>query len=227
MAKSRSSPTEYAAVLRQLALALPQAEEGVSCNKAAFKAGGKAFLFVGSDNDATNAMLKLKSSLPEAKQLAAANPSTYKVGGHNWVTITRSHNQPRPPTALLQRWIQESFRLLVAKSLVATLDSQVRATRPPKIAREESFPLAAIVTATGEGGQMMRDRTWQCRLEDGSVLRIAIHALVKTMKIPTLQVGQVVHVARRPGLVSCSVSPADVAWVSPSKLARLAKKSTS
>lgn len=227
MAKARSSPTEYAAVLRRLALALPQAEEGVSCNKIAFKAGGKAFLFVGSANDGTNTMLKLKSSLPEAKKLAAANPSTYQVGGHNWVTITHSHNQPPPRTALLQRWIQESYRLLVAKALVATLDSKVRAKPPPKIAREESFPLVATVTGTSEGGRMMRDGTWQSRLPDGSVIRIAIHARVQTMKIPTLQLGQVVHVARSPGLESCSVSPGDVAWVSPSKLARLVKKSRS
>ena len=44
MAKSKSSPTGHVAALRRLALALPQVEEGISCNKSAFKAGGKAFL---------------------------------------------------------------------------------------------------------------------------------------------------------------------------------------
>jgi predicted DNA-binding protein (MmcQ/YjbR family) len=115
--KSSGSP----ALLRQLATALPEVTEGITCDKAAYKAGGKSFLFVGSDGAATTIMLKLQASLPEAKKLTAARPATYKVGGTNWVTITLPHDQP-PPINVLQRWIEESYRLLVPRKLTATLD---------------------------------------------------------------------------------------------------------
>jgi hypothetical protein len=121
VAAAKSSAKNSPSLLRQLATALPEVTEGITCDKAAYKAGGKSFLFVGSSGTATTIMLKLQGSLPEAKKLAAAHPSTYKIGGHNWVTITLPHDQP-PPMGVLQRWIEESFRLLAPKNLVAVLD---------------------------------------------------------------------------------------------------------
>jgi hypothetical protein len=124
-------PSGSPALLRQLATALPEVTEGVTCDKAAYNAGGKAFLFVGSDDSAATVMLKLQASLPEAKKLAAAHPGTYKIGGHDWVTITLRHDQP-PPMDVLPRWIEESYRLLVPKALAATLDGAARGTRQAK-----------------------------------------------------------------------------------------------
>ena len=118
-------------VLRKFALSLPQAEEGISCNKAAFKAGGKAFLFVGSDSQSFNVMVKLRESLPEAAKLAAKQPDHYKVGGHDWMTAVFGLQQT-PPAGLLERWIAESYRLLAPKRLTAIL-----ATPKPKSAAAE------------------------------------------------------------------------------------------
>jgi predicted DNA-binding protein (MmcQ/YjbR family) len=129
VAASKSSAKSAPALLRQLATALPEVTEGVTCDKAAYKAGGKSFLFVGAGDTATTIMLKLKVSLPEAKKLAAAHPATYKIGGHDWVTITLPHGQP-PPAELLQRWIEESYRLLVPKALVAALDGAAAQKSP-------------------------------------------------------------------------------------------------
>src|SRR5262245_19746489 len=126
-AAKKNSP----ALLRQFAIALPEVTEGVTCDKAAYKAGGKSFLFVGSDGTAATIMLKLQASLPEAKKLAAAHPATYKVGGTNWVTITLPHDQP-PPMDVLERWIVESYRLLVPKALVAILDGEAGSSSQTK-----------------------------------------------------------------------------------------------
>jgi hypothetical protein len=106
--------------IRALAMKFPGTEEGTSCNKCAFKAGGKAFLFMGMDERSWNLMLKLKDALPEASRLAAKEPGHYGVGGHDWVSLTFEHGEKVPP-GLLERWIEESFRLLAPKKLTALL----------------------------------------------------------------------------------------------------------
>lgn len=119
--------------LRKLALRFPEVQEGVTCNKAAFKARGKAFLFVGGDAAAYNIMLKLSASLPEASKLAAKSPANYRVGGHGWVTVIFPHAESAP-AGLLEKWIEESFRLLAPKQVVAML----AAGAAPKTARKKS-----------------------------------------------------------------------------------------
>ena len=114
---------------------LPQVEEGITCDKAAFKAGGKAFLFVGQGDVADTVMLKLKGSLPEARELAASHPAAYKIGGHDWVTLTLAHGQPLPGE-LLRRWIEESYRLLVPKTVVTFQDGTGARTSKQKAARK-------------------------------------------------------------------------------------------
>lgn len=106
--------------LRKAALNYPEVEEGVSCDKAAFQAREKAFLFMGSDDYSYHALLKLGESLPEATKLARKQPHHYKVGGHDWVTATFGLDQS-PPEGLLEKWIDESYRLLAPKRLVAKL----------------------------------------------------------------------------------------------------------
>ena len=103
----------------------PEVAEEIVCEKAAFKARGKGFLFLGSDDSFCNALLKLGASLPEAARLAAGMPSCYKVGGHNWVTATFRHDRA-PPRGLMERWIDESYRLLAPKQLVALLPERAQ-----------------------------------------------------------------------------------------------------
>ena len=120
MSRKSQLPGSLIAGLRRLALRFPETDEGISCDKAAFKAHGKAFLFVGCGEATDCVMLKLGESLPEAARLAAKNPATFKVGGTGWVTITIAKGNTLPPD-LLPRWINESFRLLAPKTLVAQL----------------------------------------------------------------------------------------------------------
>jgi predicted DNA-binding protein (MmcQ/YjbR family) len=105
--------------LRKLALGLPEAEEGTSCNKSAFRARGKAFAFMGSDDETYNVMVKLHDSLPQATALAKKDAASCRVGAGGWVTAVLPHDAPTPD--FLPRWIDESYQLLVHKDLVALL----------------------------------------------------------------------------------------------------------
>ena len=107
--------------LRKLALSYPEAQEGIACKGTAlecstFNARSKAFLFVG----AADVRLKLDASLAEANKLAAKEPSRYQVGAHGWVKVTL-HQDEAAPLELLKKWIDESYRLLAPKQLVALL----------------------------------------------------------------------------------------------------------
>jgi predicted DNA-binding protein (MmcQ/YjbR family) len=100
--------------LRKIALGLPGAEEGTSCNKAAFKVRKTAFMFMGMDEDSYNVMIKLRESLPEAAKLEGKEAERYRLGGHGWVKIVFPHKES-PPRGLMARWIDESHRLLVPR----------------------------------------------------------------------------------------------------------------
>lgn len=139
MPRQTQSESEPMKALRRLALAYPETQEGVVCKRIAFKARDKAFLFMGMDSECYDAMVKLRESLAEADRLAAETPDRFKVGGHGWVTVTFPHGQ-YPPPGLLERWIDESYRLLAPRQLVASLPkpaqpsaaSTERTQQPPR-----------------------------------------------------------------------------------------------
>lgn len=106
--------------LRGIAFRYPEVEEAASCNNRAFKARKKSFLFMGMDDDTWNVRIKLGDSIPEAEGLAKTHLDNYDVGSHGWTKVTFPHDQS-PPDGLMERWIDESFRLLVPKTLVKTL----------------------------------------------------------------------------------------------------------
>jgi len=83
-------------------------------------------------------------------------------------------------------------------------------------------PITATVTKTGLGGTRACNRGWRVQLPDGTMLWAAIHARVRTLKIPTLQVGDVIHGHWNTDRDTCSISlnESPVEWVSRSKLPR-------
>ena len=83
-------------------------------------------------------------------------------------------------------------------------------------------PITATVTKTGLGGSRASNRGWRVQLPDGTMLWAAIHARVRTLKIPTLQVGDVIHGHWNTDRDTCSISlnESPVEWVSRSKLPR-------
>lgn len=113
---------EVILALRERALALPEVVEGDSCVKRSFKARKKGFLYLGENAKGYNVMVKLGPSLEEAQTLASTRPDTWSVGKGGWA-ILKFEPDERPPEGLLERWLEESFRLQAPKTLIAALDA--------------------------------------------------------------------------------------------------------
>ena len=106
--------------IRQIAESFPEVSVGTVCNKDAYKARNKNFLFLWADDTEYKLKLKLADNLPEVQKLAKAEPDFYSVGSSGWVDIEMPLKKS-PPKAILRRWIEESFRLNAPKKLVAEL----------------------------------------------------------------------------------------------------------
>jgi hypothetical protein len=107
--------------LRAFALQYPEAQEGIACEgtpieKRTIMARNKAFLFLG----VSDAMLKLRDSVPAATALASDQTGRVKVGAHGWITV-KLDDGGTPPLELLEAWIDESYRTIATKQLLAKL----------------------------------------------------------------------------------------------------------
>ena len=121
MAKKNNSAPEIVATLRAAALALPEVEEAIACKGtalecASFKVRGKSFLFAGQKD--------WKVKLVESQKEALAKPASCKVGAQGWVTIA---NGDALPTAVVKRWIGESYRIMAG---AAKKKKAARSQRP-------------------------------------------------------------------------------------------------
>jgi hypothetical protein len=120
VAMTRQAHSQALQALRKLALRYPETEEAIACKGtalecSAFKARKKTFLFLSH----AELKLKLQQSLPEAEELAEKAPERYKAGSGGWVTVM--FRDATPPLDLLERWLDESYRLVAPKQLVAAL----------------------------------------------------------------------------------------------------------
>ena len=113
-----SKPVQF---IRGTATALPEVEEGSVCNKTAFKAGKKNFLFFGSDGEGYDVKLKLQESLEEAAEFSTGQGESINVGSNGWVDLEFLHGKSLPQPVLI-RWIRESYRLLVPRKLHSQLE---------------------------------------------------------------------------------------------------------
>jgi hypothetical protein len=105
MASKDKDPTEP---MRLRASRYPGVDEGTACTQSSFKAGKKAFLFIGTQGGRFKAMFKLKASMPEAAKLAQADPDAYQVGTTGWVTARFTAEKPMPEK-VWEKWLDESY----------------------------------------------------------------------------------------------------------------------
>lgn len=107
--------------LRARALTLPGVDEGDSCVKRAFKARTKGFLYLGETEDTYNVMLKIGESLDAARAFCAENPEQRSIGDTSWLTLHFAGDED--PPAQLSDWIEESYRTLAPRKLIAELEA--------------------------------------------------------------------------------------------------------
>jgi predicted DNA-binding protein (MmcQ/YjbR family) len=122
------SPAE--AALRKHALSYPEAHEDFPWGERVVKVKGKVFLFLGKHEEMLGLSVKLPSSASFALGLPFASPTAYGLGKSGWVTA-RFALREKPPVDLLKQWIDESYRAVAPKRLVASLDAPSGRPAPP------------------------------------------------------------------------------------------------
>src|SRR5215218_5034443 len=120
---STSKLTRDGARLRKLALAYPEAHEDMPWGHHAIKVKGKSFVFLAADGETFSLSAKLPSSAGVAVKLPFASPTEYGLGKSGWVTA-RFPRSAKVPVKLLQLWIDESYRAIAPRKLVAQLPDE-------------------------------------------------------------------------------------------------------
>jgi predicted DNA-binding protein (MmcQ/YjbR family) len=106
--------------LRELALAFPEVREEFPWGHSAMKVKGKAFVFISASEEGLSLSMKLPSSGVMALMLPFASPTGYGLGKSGWVTCQFAPGD-EIPFELLQEWLDESYRAIAPKKLVAKL----------------------------------------------------------------------------------------------------------
>jgi predicted DNA-binding protein (MmcQ/YjbR family) len=120
---SRAGTNPAGAALRALrahALRFPEAKEEFPWGEPVVKVRGKIFLFLGRPEGGLSLSVKLPGSAMLALDLPFATPTAYGLGKSGWVTARFGARQ-RPPLPLLKQWIDESYRTVAPRRLVAGL----------------------------------------------------------------------------------------------------------
>ena len=114
---------EAVLALREFALKMPGAYEDFPWGERVVKVNKKIFVFFGLDADidkGVNFGVKLPISNDDALNLPFTKQSGYNLGKSGWVSV-RFPPDDDPPVALFTRWIEESYRAVAPKKLVAQL----------------------------------------------------------------------------------------------------------
>jgi predicted DNA-binding protein (MmcQ/YjbR family) len=119
----REKLTKSEAALRDLALKYPETHEDFPWGHRALKVKGKVFVFMGAEEGATSMSFKLpKSAGKAALKNSFASPTHYGMGKHGWVTVAFDLGDSLPMD-LLRGWIDESYRAVAPKRVLAQLVS--------------------------------------------------------------------------------------------------------
>jgi predicted DNA-binding protein (MmcQ/YjbR family) len=110
------------AELRAFALSFPGAGEDFPWGERVVKVNGKIFVFLGHDEETGPPLMtvKLVESHAHALALEGAGPSGYGLGRAGWVNVPLL--AVGATLDLLRDWIEESYRIVAPKRLVAELD---------------------------------------------------------------------------------------------------------
>ncbi len=92
------------------------------------KVASKIFVFLGMEDSQEPAMtVKLRESREQALSVPGAAPTGYGLGRAGWVTVP--FGERTPPLPVLKDWVEESYRMVAPKRLVAELDEHAPVVR--------------------------------------------------------------------------------------------------
>ncbi len=105
-------------------LGLPGAYEDHQWDEVVAKVNKKVFVFFGSEDSPNwpGMTVKLVDSHAAALGIPGAAPTGYGLGRSGWVTLAFSKDSP--PVGVLSDWVEESYRLVAPKRLIAELDER-------------------------------------------------------------------------------------------------------
>jgi len=127
--------------LRVLALGYPETTEEFPWGERVIKVGGKVFIFMGhGDGEGKGTrLLSLSVKLPKTGTMALllpfVEPTGYGLGKSGWITA-QFPSAALAPVDLIAEWIDESYRAVAPRSLVAKLPE--RGAAAPKPSRRRS-----------------------------------------------------------------------------------------
>jgi predicted DNA-binding protein (MmcQ/YjbR family) len=104
--------------IRKRALSYPLTREDHPWGESAFKVKDKTFIFMSDGAAGVSFSVKLPLSRDLALALPGSEPTHYGLGRKGWVTVRPT---PKTSMAVLEFLIDESFRSVAAKKVVATL----------------------------------------------------------------------------------------------------------
>ena len=110
--------------VREFALSLPEAAEDHPWGEDVAKVGGKIFVFLGTSGSAATRRMtvKLEESHAHALSIEGAERTGYGLGNAGWVTVPLKADGL--DLQLLRDWVEESYRIVAPKRLVAALDAR-------------------------------------------------------------------------------------------------------
>ncbi|MET9406398.1 MmcQ/YjbR family DNA-binding protein [Streptomyces sp. NPDC002935] len=124
MAVSKNALKKWQKV-REFALGLPGATEEFPWGETVAKVNKKVFVFLGLDDGSypMGVTVKLKDEAAHAHALTSpgAELAGYGLGKAGWVRIPLEE-QGAPAAELLCDWVEESYRVIAPKRLIAELD---------------------------------------------------------------------------------------------------------
>jgi predicted DNA-binding protein (MmcQ/YjbR family) len=109
--------------LRAYALSLPGAVEEFPWGDRVVKVNKKIFVFLGNVAETSGSLsmsVKLPTSGEKALENPYASPTGYGLGKSGWVSLCFSPVD-RPSLEMLRAWVEESYRAVAPKKLVAQL----------------------------------------------------------------------------------------------------------
>jgi predicted DNA-binding protein (MmcQ/YjbR family) len=148
----RLEPFEMA--LREAGMAYPEVTEDFPWGHRTLKVKGKAFVFLALTGEGLSMSVKLPQSNGAALMLPFAQPTGYGLGKSGWVSASFGARDT-PPLDMLRQWLDESYRAVAPKKLVAQLGGEAgapKAEAAPAKARSaparKSAPAAAKKSPT-------------------------------------------------------------------------------